>query len=130
MPKAAIAMSASLKVDDLRVLAKSTETIPDTANRVDQRISLLIVDLAAHASDVHVDDIGRGIEVKVPDVLQQHGAGYDAAFVSRQVLQKLEFARQQQNFLATTAGRARNQVDGEIADAQDGFLGNGVAASP
>jgi hypothetical protein len=85
-PKVPIAISASLNVDDVKVLARSTETVPCAANRMDQRIGLLAVDLATDAPDIDVDDICGGIEVKIPDVLQQHCPGYDAAFVANQIL--------------------------------------------
>ena len=68
MPNIPIAISACLKVDEVRVLTRSTETVPDTANGMDQRIGLLAVDLATDAPDIDVDDIGRGIEMKIPDV--------------------------------------------------------------
>src|SRR6267143_5234828 len=128
-PKVPIAISASLKVDDVRVLARSTEAVPDTPNRMDQRIGLLAVDLATHAPDIDVDDIGRGIEMKIPAVLQQHRPGYDAAFVANQILQKLEFARKKKNILAASAGGPRHQVDHEIANAQDGRFDDDVTAS-
>src|SRR6266851_2937022 len=128
-PKVPIAISASLNVDDVRVLARSTETVPDTAHRVDQRIGLLAVDFATHAPDIDVDDICRGIEMEIPDVLQQHGPGYHAAFVANQIFQKLEFPGKKENGLAAPAGGPRHQVDREIADPQDGFLDNGFAAS-
>src|SRR3979409_1246409 len=92
-PKAPIAISASLKVDDVKVLARSTETVPDTANRMDQRIGLLAVDFSTHAPDIDIDDICRGIEMKIPDVLQQHCPRYDAAFVANQIFEKLELPR-------------------------------------
>src|SRR6266480_70532 len=128
-PKTPIAISACLKVVDVKVLARSTERVPDTANRMDQRIGLLAVDFAAHAPDINVDDIRRGIEMKIPDVPQQHCPRYDAAFVANQILQKLEFPRKKKNVLAASAGGPRHQVDGEIADPQDGLLDDGVAAS-
>src|SRR5260221_880774 len=127
-PKVPIAISASLNVDDVRVLARSTETVPDTANRVDQRIGLRAVDFATHAPDIDVDDVCRGIEMEIPDVLQQHGPGYHAAFVANQILQKLEFPRKKKNGPAAPAGGPRHQVDREIADPQDGFLDNGFTA--
>src|ERR1700686_4109806 len=92
-PKGPIAISSILKVGIFRPLAKSTETIPDTANSMDQWIGLLAVDFATHATDIDVDNICRGIEMKIPDGLQQHGAGYDAAFVAHQILQKRKFPR-------------------------------------
>src|ERR1700688_4475422 len=128
-PKAPIAISATLKVDDAKVLARSTETVPDAANRMDQRIGLLAVDFATHAPDIDVDNICRGIEMKIPDMLQQHGAGYHAAFVMHQILQKLKLPRQEGDVLAAPADGPRHQVDREIADTQDGFLDDGVAAS-
>src|SRR5260221_5471169 len=127
-PKVPIAISASLNVDDVKVLARSTETVPDAANRVDQRIGLLAVDLATHAPDIDVDDICRGIEMKIPDVLQLHGPGYDAALAADQILQKLEFPGKKKNRLAASAGGPRHQVDRKIADTQDGLLDNGVTA--
>src|SRR5271154_6768529 len=99
-PKEPMAISASLNVDDVRVLARSTEAISDAANRVDQGIGLSVVDLAADPSDIDVDDVCRWIEMQVPDVLQQHRARHDAALVARQIFQKLEFARQKLDVLA------------------------------
>src|SRR6185295_6176539 len=128
-PKAPIAISANLKVDDVKVLIRSTETVPDTPNRMDQRISLLAVDLAAHAPDIDVDNICRGVEMKIPDMLQQHCPGHDAAFVAHQILQKLEFPGKKKNVVAAPAGGPRHQVDREITDAQDSLLDNGVTAS-
>src|ERR1700737_35412 len=105
-PKAPIAISACLKVVDARGLARSTATVPDTANRMDQRIGLLVVPLAAHPPDIDVDDICRGIEVKIPDVLQQHCPGYDAALVAHQILQQLDFpGKQKMSLPRRLAGR-------------------------
>src|SRR6266849_4357404 len=67
--------------------------------------------------------------MKIPDVLQQHCPGYDAAFVANQILQKLEFPRKKKNVPAAPAGGPRHQVDREIADPQDGLLDNGFTAS-
>src|SRR3974390_208587 len=127
-PKVAIAISASLNVDEVSVLARSTEAVPDAANGMDQRIGLLVVDLAAHPPDIDVDDIRRRIEVEVPDVLEQHGARDHASFVAHQIFQKLELLRQEIDLLAVPAHRPRYQVDGEVADTQDGLLGNSLAA--
>jgi len=96
---------------------------------MDQRISLQAVDLATHAPDIDVNDIRGGIEMKVPDVLQQHGPGYDAAFVANQILEKLELPGKKKNVVAAPAGGPRHQVDREITDAQDSLLDNGVTAS-
>src|SRR5262249_18196373 len=129
-PKIEIAISARRNVDDLSVLARSTKAISDAADGVDQRIGLAVVDLAPDATDIDVDDVGGGIEMQVPDMLQQHRAGDDAAFVADQIFEQLEFARQQRNLPAATAGAAADQVDREIANAQDGLLDDSFAAAP
>src|SRR6186713_2990192 len=93
-PNAAIAISARRNVEERSVLARSTEAISDAADGVDQRIGLGIVDLAADAPDIDVDDVGGGIEVQVPDMLEQHRAGDHAALVADEVFEQLEFPRQ------------------------------------
>src|SRR5690349_13492778 len=128
-PKIAIAISARRKVEERSVLARSTEAISDAADGVYQWIGLGIVDLAADAPDIDVDDVGGGIEMQVPDVLQQHRAGDHSALVPDEVFEQLKLARQQRDLAAAAAGIARDQVDGEIADAQNGFLGDGFAAA-
>src|SRR5262245_62148428 len=112
-PKAPIAINASLNVDDVRVLARSTEAIPGAANGVDQRIGLLVVELAPDASDIDIDDVGRRIEMKIPDMLKQHGPRYDASFIAHQILQQLEFAGEKLDLLAAPARGAVDQVDRE-----------------
>src|SRR4051812_46357232 len=128
-PNTAIANSASRKVEERSVLTRSTETISDAANGMDQRIGLGIVDLAADAADIDVDDVGGGIEMQVPDVLEQHRAGDDAPLVADKIFEQLEFARQQWDLPAAAAGTACDQVDGEVADPQHGLLGDGFAAA-
>src|SRR6478609_4419523 len=117
-PNAAIAISARRKVEERSVLARSTDAISDAADRMDQRIGLGIVDLAADPPDIDVDDVGGGIEMQIPDVLEQHRTRDDAALVADQIFEQLEFPRQQRNLPAATARAARDQVDGEIANPQ------------
>src|SRR6516165_9321760 len=102
-PKPAMHMSAARKVQECNVLAISTETKSNAANRVYQRVAVVIVDLPANASDIDVDDIGRWIEIQVPDLLQQHGPRYDLTRVAHQIFKHLEFPRQELNLLTGAA---------------------------
>src|SRR5436190_3813129 len=122
-------ISASLKVDERSALARSTDTEPDTADGMDERIGLLAVDLAADTPDIDVDDVGGGIEVKIPDVLQQQCARHDLALVANEVFENLKFARQELDIAPAARHRARNEVELEIADAQHRFLDHGGAAT-
>ena len=92
-PNVPIAISASLKVDDVNVLARSTETVPDAADGMDQRISLLVIDFPTYAADIDVDDICRGIEMKIPNMLQKHGPRNHLTNIAYQILQQLELTR-------------------------------------
>src|SRR5258708_13788110 len=102
-PNATIAISASRKVDERSVLTRSTDAISDAADGMDQRIGLGIVDLAADAPDIDVDDVGGGIEMQVPDMLEQHRARDDAALIADEIFEQLKLARQQPAFAAPAA---------------------------
>src|ERR1700746_4054045 len=94
-PKMAIASSASRRVKERSVLARSTDAKSHAADGMDGRIGLLVVDFLAHAADVNVDDVGGGIEVQIPDVLQQHRPRHDLALIAHQIFENLKFPRQQ-----------------------------------
>src|SRR5262245_1665392 len=95
---------------------------------MNERIGLLTVNLSADAPDVDVDDVGRGVEVQIPYMLQQHRPRNDLAVVANEVLENLKFARQQLDFPATAGRRSRDEVELEVADAEHRFLDDGRAA--
>src|SRR5262249_25816097 len=123
-----MASSASRSVEERSVLARSTDAKPYAAHGMDQRIGLMIVDLAPHPPDVNVDNVGVRIEMQVPHVLQQHRARDRSPLVADQILEYLELARQQIEGAAAALARARDEVELEIADAQHGFLDHRGAA--
>src|SRR6516225_88721 len=100
-------MNASLRVEDRRVLFRSTEAKSDAANGMDQRVVLAAVDLATNSTDIDVDDIGHRIEVQIPYVLQQHGSRDHLTGIARQIRQQSKLARQQFDFPTTAAGDPR-----------------------
>lgn len=67
--KMAIESSARLKVDERKVLARSTDTEPDATYCMYERIVVLIVDLSANTSDVDIYDVGCRVKINVPNVL-------------------------------------------------------------
>ena len=48
-------------------------------------------DLGSQATHMGVDKIGPGIEMKPPDLVQEHGAGDDLTTVPGEKLQQFEF---------------------------------------
>src|SRR5262249_45639219 len=95
---------------------------------MNERVGLLTVDLSADAPDVHVNDVGRGVEVQVPYMLQQHRSGNNPAVIANEVLENLKFARQQPDLPAPAGRRSRYEVELEVADAQHRFLDDGRTA--
>src|SRR6187551_63854 len=65
------------------VMAKASSPRPDTvanhvsgaANSVDERTVKALVDLRSQPRDMHVNNVGLRVEVIVPNMLEQHGAG-------------------------------------------------------
>src|SRR5215813_1377212 len=104
-------MNASLRVDDLRVLLRSTKAESNAANRMNQWIVLTAIDFPTNSTDIDVDDIGRRIKVQVPHVLQQHGARDRLTGITCQIRQQSKFARQQFEFSPTATGDPREQID-------------------
>src|SRR5437899_2984305 len=122
-------MNASLSVEDRRVLLRSTEAKSDAANGMDQRIGLAAVDLPANTADIDINDIGRGIEMQIPHVLEEHRSRNHLTDIARQIFQQLKLARQQFYFSTAPAGDPRQQVDLQVTDAQHGLLDHGGAAA-
>src|SRR5271169_4691479 len=122
-------ISASLSVEDRRVSARSTDAEPDAANGMNERIGLPIVDLAADAPDIDVDDVGGGVEMEIPHMLEQHRPRHDLALVANEIFEDLEFPWQQLDVPAAAGHGSRHQVQLEIADAEHGFFHDGGAAS-
>src|SRR3954452_7349256 len=70
-----------------------TDHVSGAANGVEERVGVALIDLAAQPRHVHVDDVGLGVEVIVPDVFEQHGTGHHLAGVLHQIFEQAELAR-------------------------------------
>jgi hypothetical protein len=113
---------------DPLVKLRSTDAIPDAADRMKQRIGLLIVYLASEAPDIHIDDVGRRIEMNIPYMLEKHGTRHDPIFVSNQIFEELEFAGKKLDFAPVPADAASDAIDFEIANTQHRLPHYGGAA--
>src|SRR4051812_23643853 len=121
-PNTAIASSANRNVDDRNVSRRSTDAKPHAANGVDQRVGLLTVNLATHATDIDIDDVCAWVEVQVPNMLEQHRAGNNLALIADEIFEQLEFARQKVDALARSIDAPRNQVQFQVADSENGLF--------
>ena len=91
----------------------------------------VLAELAPQVADVDVDDVGAGVEVVAPDVLEQllaaRAPGRGGGRTSRRARTRGRSARRCR---PPTIDPARAQVERRVADAQDGRLGARVAAQP
>src|SRR6267154_1312989 len=127
-PKTAMKINARLSVDDFSVLASSADTISNSTNGMDQRVGLLAVDLAADAAEIDVDDVGRRIEMQIPDMLQKHGTGNDLTLIANQIFENLEFTWQKFDFTTRSARRPGDEIQLEVTNPQHRILGHRIAA--
>src|SRR5438132_3995173 len=85
-----------------------------------QRAFEPVLELAPKPADMDVDDVGRGVEVIVPHLLEKHGARDYPPFVAGEIFEEQIFARLQFDLLAAALHRPRQQVDFEVADGKTG----------
>src|SRR5688572_20021847 len=78
---------------------------------------------------MHVDHVGLGIEVIIPDILQKHGAGDDVAGIAHQIFKELELAGLQENGLASAGDRSRQKIHLKVEHAEASLLRLGGAAA-
>jgi hypothetical protein len=87
------------------------------------------VDFVAEAADEDVDDVGLGIEVIVPDVLEDHGFGDDLVLVAQEVLEEEKFAGLEIDFGRAAPDFAGEEVHFEIGEGEAGDDGGGAGAA-
>ncbi len=97
------------------------------AHRMQQCLGEAFINFRAQPRDMHVDDVGLGVEMIVPDVLQKHGAGDHLARMLHEVFQQAELPRLQHDLGAGAGHLVRQPVELEIAHPVDGLL---AAAAP
>ena len=68
-----------------------TNHVTGTADGVDQWFVETLVDLRAQPGHVHVDHVGLGIEMIIPDVLEQHRARHHLVCILHEIFEKPEF---------------------------------------
>src|SRR4029079_11915389 len=97
-----------------------TDGVAGAADGVQQRRRKVLVDLRAKARDMHVDDVGLRIEMIIPYVLEQHGAGHHLARMLHEIFQQAKLSRLEDNRFAGARHLMREPVENEIADHETG----------
>src|ERR1700761_5299200 len=73
--------------DDLGFL----ENIPHAADGMDQRPLAFAVYFITQTVDLHIHDVGSGIDAHAPHAIQDHRTSHDPPGITHQVFQKREF---------------------------------------
>src|SRR5699024_6344800 len=77
-------------------------------------------EFGAQVTDMHVDDVGLGVKMVVPDIFQQHGARDQLAGMLHQVFEQFELTRAQINSAAAARDLACQSVELQIGNGQAG----------
>src|SRR5471032_2352097 len=101
-----------------KALLRSADDIASSPDGVQQGLVEALVDLATQPADVRLDDVGLGIEMEIPDFLQQHRARHDLARMPHQVLEDLELLGQELDALAGARHATRQKIDVQVANSQ------------
>jgi hypothetical protein len=96
---------------------------------VDQRIIEPPVDLAPKATDMNIDDVRLGIEMVIPDFLEEHGSGDDLSVVTHEVFEETKLARLEVDYAAAAANLPGEQIHFQIAQLKASFGSLSVTAS-
>src|SRR5882757_9735827 len=101
----------------MRLEIGRTENVAGTSHGMDElRLAPATTDLAAQPADMRLDDVGLGIEVKIPHALEQHCARDHAIGMTHEKLQEAELARLEIDPHAAACHHAFQQVEFEIAN--------------
>src|SRR5260221_11081196 len=92
------------------------QDVADAADRVEQLLLEPVVDLAAQVIDVHVDHVGAGVKVVIPDMFGKNRPGEDAAGVPHEVFEKRILLPRQLDRGLPALRLVRNRVELKIAD--------------
>src|SRR3954470_13510652 len=88
-----------------------TQNISRAAHGVDQLAAETAIHFAAQPAQMGFYDIGARIEMQVPDIFQQHGAGHHPAHIAHQIFQQAEFLGLQIDCPSAAMHGAPNQID-------------------
>src|SRR5581483_6895801 len=99
--------------------AKGIADSPEGMDHLDRKIT---IDLAAQAVDQDVDDVGLGIEVIIPDMLQDHRLRDGSAGVSHQIVEQGELFRLKLDLPSAAGDLPREEVELQLPHGQTGRL--------
>src|SRR5690348_5702774 len=109
--KTSMNSSADRNATPEKTLARRMDGIAGIARGVDQRHVERLVHLRTQPAHMGFHHGGLGVEVEIPDLLEQHCLGDDAAGVAHEHLEQSEFLGLQVNVDAGPLGRMAQEIE-------------------
>src|SRR5438309_435337 len=103
----------------LCVLAISADLVANAANRSNEGALVSGIHFPAKIVDVHVDDIGHGVEIKFPDLFNNGGAGNGLALVAHQEFEQSKFLGAEIDVMSSAAHSVADAVDFEVCNLEN-----------
>ena len=88
---------------------------------MDQRHIKILVNFGPQSADMNINNIGLGIKMIIPDVLEQHRSGNNLPLVAHQEFEKFEIAWLQRDLLVAPFDFPRQQIHMQVGDTQRRF---------
>ena len=95
------------------------EDIADAPFGVEEFFGEGFIEFLAEAADVDVDDVGVAVEVHVPDLFGDEGAGEDFAGAAGEECEEGEFLGAEVETFAGAGGLVADEIDFEIGDGEE-----------
>jgi hypothetical protein len=95
-------------------------SVPGTADRLDQPVASALVNLPSKAPDVDLDDVRLRREVRVPEGIDEAVPREDLAGMSREELEERELARGEVDLAGGTPDAEGCRVELKVADLDPG----------
>jgi hypothetical protein len=92
--------------------------VADSADRVYQGDAEATIDLIAQVIDMDIDGVGAGVEVDVPNVLDEHGTGNGTVRVAKEKLEHGEFFRRDIDGQASALDGASGGIEREVRNGE------------
>src|SRR5580700_11819928 len=110
-------------VDTLRWRAIAADLVADSPDGPDKGAVITGIHFAAEVVDVHVDHIGRGLEIDLPNLLDDRCAGDGLALVAHEELEETEFLGAQIDGVTSPLDGVGDTIDFQIGNLEHGAAG-------
>ena len=104
------------------------EAVADATDGLDQGLIRVVVDLAADALDIDIDEVGARVVMVVPDMFAELGSVEDAARRTHEAGEQGELPRRECDVLGSASNLAGKEIDREVRGRKQAGVVAGAAS--